>query len=222
MKAYPPSFVALDFELANHHHASIDSVGVTRVTDGEVGPPKQWYVRPAPPYDFITAFNHRLTGIHPNHLRDAAGFDHRGPILMDRIAGGVIVAHGATSADLSMFEQSWFGVNLGPFPAVDFVCTQVVARQTLPGLPSYKLNDLYEHVFGEPMGGSHHDAGDDARATALLLNEMLARSGTPLHHWVRQRHARPVRPLNPVKRRNDDMPLPPRRESATSPDMAVA
>ena len=62
------SFVALDFECANSSHGSICAIGVAWVVDGIVHDPRHWFVRPVPPFDFVSRVNARLTGILPKHL----------------------------------------------------------------------------------------------------------------------------------------------------------
>ncbi len=201
MPYVPPSFVALDFETANGHHASVCAIGVVRVVEGVVEEPRHWHVRPAPPFDFLGSFNRQLTGITVDDLLPARGFDHWGPHLARNIGTSVVVGHNVKSADLSMWEQSHFGAGLpGPFPTFHYVDTQIVGRAVVPGLERYRLNTLYEGVMGEPMPGEHHRADDDAVASARLLIEMLRRSGTRLEDWVRVRTGARHRVLEPPKR----------------------
>lgn len=203
-----PSFVALDFELANASHASIDSAGITRVTDGNVGPPRHWYCRPCAPYDFMERRNITLTGIVPSDLVDARPFAWLGPHLVRNIADNVVVAHSAKSADLSMLEQSWIAAGLGTPPSWRYVCTLEVAQQVLPGLESYRLDQLVGQVLGEPMVG-HHRADADAHATARLLLALLDRSGTSLDDWVQFRAGRGGKRLKPPTRGRSARPIGP-------------
>lgn len=216
-----PSFVALDFEAANGHHASVCAIGVVRVTDGVLGDPRHWFVRPCPPYDFLGAINQELTGIEAKDLLRARGFDHWGPHLARNIGTSIVVGHNVKSADLSMFEQSWFGAGLnGPFPTYRYVDTQDVGRAVVPGLDRYRLDSLFEATFGHPMPGDHHRADDDAVASALLLLALLDRSGTNLEDWVRVRRGADHRDLHTPKRSGRIVELS-IAERATNWDRAV-
>lgn len=202
------AFVALDFELANGSHASVCAAGVARVVDGQVTAKKHWYIRPVPPYDFLHGFNADLTGITVADLAGGSRFDQIAMALLRNIQPGVVVCHGATSADLSMFDQAWWAAGLGASPAWDFVCTLKVAREVLPHLDSHRLPVVYEDLFGEPMDGSHHRADDDAEATARVLLALLERSGTDLATWVRHRPGRPPKPLRPPRVSDSTVPVP--------------
>ena len=194
-----PSFVSLDFECANASHASICSIGVARVVDGVVHDPRLWYVRPRAPYDFVAGMNRRITGIEPHQLRGARGFDHWGPHLVNNIGDGIVLGHGIKSADLSMFEQSWWSNGLGTSPTWRFVCTVELARRVMPGLSSYKLNHLFAEVLGQEMVG-HHTADADAHATARLAVELLSAGNLDIEQIARIRPGRAPRQLKPPVR----------------------
>lgn len=204
------SFVALDFELANGSHASVCAAGVARVVDGQVTAKKHWFIRPVPPYDFLHGFNADLTGISVEDLADGSRFDQIAMALLRNIQPGVVVCHGATSADLSMFDQTWWASGLGASPSWDFVCTLAVARAVLPDLESHRVPVVYEELLGEPMDGAHHRADDDAEATAKVLMALLERSGTDLDAWVRHRAGKPPKTLRPPRVSDSTVPVPAR------------
>lgn len=202
------NFVVLDFELANASHSSVCSIGVARVCDGVVGEPRHWYVRPPQPYDFMSDMNMAITGIRPDDLADARGFNFHGPNLIRNLDGGILVGHGIRSADIPMFTQSWFAwPNMGTLPGFRYVDTVQVAKRLLPELRQHRLNQVYEHLFGVEFG-DHHRADADAEATARILVEMLARSGSTLGEWVREMPPKVGCALRPPKHRDTGKPIP--------------
>lgn len=162
-----PSFVSLDFELANASHASICSVGLVRVVKGEVTSRRWWHVRPPAPYDFIAPFNSQFARLDRDKIEAGIPFAQMGPVLADGIGDGVVVGHNVKSADLSMFTQSWFASGLGaPSPAFRFVCTQALSRAMV--LADHRLPTVYEAVTRSPMV-DHHSPLADAQASAAIV-----------------------------------------------------
>lgn len=192
------SAAVVDFECANPSHGSICSVGAARVVDGQITKRYHQLVRPTPPYDAFYRRNVDIHGIRPEHVIGAPDWAAVAPgVLRSLLSGGPFVAHGALSADLSMLEQSLTAAGI-TMPTVPYVCTQALARQLLPGLPSYRLPDLVQHTLGRSMVG-HHDAGEDAAATAEVLIAMCAQAGiadlTPFVKYRRPKN----KPLAPPK-----------------------
>ncbi|WP_114906714.1 exonuclease domain-containing protein [Ornithinimicrobium murale] len=188
----------VDFETANPHHASLLSVGAARVVDGTIIRKYHQLVRPTAPYDAFYRRNVDIHGIRPEHVIDAPDWADVAPgVLRSLLSGGPIVAHGAMSADLSMLNQALTAAGLA-MPTVPYVCTQAMARQLLPGLPSYRLPDLVQHTLGRTMVG-HHDAGEDAAATAEVLIAMCTMAGVDdLTPFVKYRRPKNT-PLAPPK-----------------------
>lgn len=65
-----------------------------------------------------------------------------------------------------------------PWPGLPVYCTLKAARAALPGLPSYKLGALAQHLGVE--AGRAHRAGGDVETTAGVLLALLARAGKGL------------------------------------------
>lgn len=208
--------MVLDFELANASHSSVCSIGVVRVSDGIISAPKHWFVRPPHPYDFMSERNMEITGISPEDLADARGFDFHGPNLVRNLDGGILVGHGIRSADIPMFTQSWFAwPGLGVLPGFRYVDTVLMAKELLPEIPKHRLNLVVEHLFGEEFS-DHHRADADAEATARILLEMLSRSGTALDDWVRTMPPKAGCALRPPAHRDSGRPIPAAAECAVA------
>lgn len=201
-----PSFVAIDFELANPSYGSICAVGVVRVRAGTIERPRHWLVRPPPPLDFVARRNLELTRIGPLDLVDAVSFEHMGPHLVRNIGDAVLVGHSIRRADLPMFEQSWHAHGLGHFPDFAYVDTLEVAKTLRPDLPGHRLDELAAVLLGDEI--DHHRADADAVATAQILLTLLEGSRTTLSQWVRTRRGGPPKLLRPPKRHDDDQAIP--------------
>lgn len=187
----PIDAVVLDFETANPSHASVCAIGATRITGGQLGVSWHQLVRPTPPYDAFWRRNIEVHGITPAMIADKPSFASQAPGVMRAIGrgAGIVVAHGATSSDLSMLDQSLTAAGLR-MPTVPYVCSLALAKQVVPGALSYRLPDLVAVVLGEQMVG-HHDAGVDAHCTARLVLAMLRIAGlSDLTDLVRHRRPR--------------------------------
>lgn len=192
----PINAAVVDLETANPCHASACSVGAARIVDGQVVRTFHQLLRPTPPYDAFYPRNVSVHGIRPEHVADSPAFADLAPRLADTLSRSVVVAHNA-NADLSMLEQSFTAAGV-TMPTLGYVCTVDLARELVPGLPSYRLPVLVQHVLGEPMVG-HHDAGQDALFTARALLAMTRAAGVDdLAPFVRYRRPR-NRPLPPPK-----------------------
>lgn len=192
----PINAAVVDLELANACHASACSVGAARIVDGQIVNTYHQLLRPTPPYDAFYPRNVAVHGIRPEHVADSPAFAELAPALASTLSRSVVVAHNA-KADLSMLEQSFMAAGV-TMPTLRFVCTVELARRLVPGLPSYRLPSVVEHVLGEPMVG-HHDAGQDALFTARALLGMASGAGVDdLTPYVKIRTPR-NRPLPPPK-----------------------
>ena len=199
-----PSFIAFDFELANSSHASACAVGWVRVADGQIVRRAHRFIRPVSPFDATSDFNLALTGISAHEIAGGESFATLGPRLARHLEGQIAVVHNA-SADLSMWEQSWWAAGLGTAPTFRFIDTVKMAHSL--GYPG-KLHELYEHLFDRPMAGAHHNALDDTVATAEIALELLQRIRRPMHELVNVRRPKqhvalkpprgPLRPLPTV------------------------
>lgn len=214
-----PSFVALDFELANGSHASICSAGVARVDRGRIVTTRHYLCRPPHPYSFVNDFNTNLTGLDAGRLAGQRPFVDLADILLRNIGDSVVVGHAVGQADLSMFDQSWHASGLGPSPDWRYVCTLQVSRAVFPQLPKHRLNDMIAAVFDEPLPG-HHSADVDAAASARLLLALLDLSGTTLEDWVQTRRGTRNRVLKRPRHSYHDTPIPERPSGAGTPRVA--
>jgi DNA polymerase-3 subunit epsilon len=164
-----PTFVALDFETADHGADSACAVGLVRVEGWEVVARAARLVRP--PRRWI-----RFTYIHGITWQQVAGqptFAQLWPELAPLLDGAeYLVAHNA-SFDRGVLRACCETAGLA-MPPLPFVCSMQLARQTW-GVRPTRLQDVCRFL-NIPL--QHHDALSDAEAAARIV--IAARGGVCL------------------------------------------
>lgn len=157
------NFTAIDFETANSSRASACSVGVCIVQNGQIVQCHQRLIRPDPLY--FSPFNIAIHGITETDVADAPAFADLWPELLAGISGP-LVAHNA-SFDISVIRGSLAAAGI-EYPDLHYFCTRVMAKLAWPGMPTYGLDHLAQHL-GHSF--QHHNAAEDAKACAVLALE---------------------------------------------------
>ncbi|MGL4623761.1 MAG: exonuclease domain-containing protein [Culicoidibacterales bacterium] len=162
------TFIAIDFETANHYRNSACALGLTKVVDGIVVESRAWLIRP-----FHIAFSEKNIAIHrirPEMVRNEPNFAELAPEIIPYFENcDFVLAHnapfdfGVLSAVLQTYDL--------PNPTFIYSCTVQMAKKAWPQLPSHKLNDL-AYFLGLPL--NHHDAQDDARVCAQIALAIFA------------------------------------------------
>lgn len=166
------SFTAIDFETANNFRASACTVGMTKVRAGVVVDQVSWLMKPLPGYDDFHPVNIGIHGITAAQVRNMPDWRRVHGPMMDFIGGDALVGHNV-SFEKSVISKANEICGL-PAPAADFHCTLQLARKHLE-LGHYTLSDVVGAL--ELPAFNHHDAGDDARASALITIELAKRNG---------------------------------------------
>ncbi len=158
----PPhsSFVALDFETADHGPDSACAIGVVRVEGGKVVHKEGILLRP--PRQRIL-FTH-VHGITWPMVATASTFAEVWPRLVPMLEGAAFIAAHNSSFDKKVL-RACCEVAGHAFPEVPFVCTVQVARKKW-GL---KPNDLASVCRRLGIGLIHHNALSDAEACARIV-----------------------------------------------------
>lgn len=142
-------------------------VAVIHIHDGVVSTAAEFLVNPQRP---VSRWVSRLTGISWEMLHEAPTFGDIADRIREALEGHVFVAHNARFdwRFLSMELQRATGRGLrGPQ-----LCTVKFARKLLPHLLRRNLDSLAWH-YDVPIVNRHR-AGGDARATARVLQHMMA------------------------------------------------
>jgi DNA polymerase-3 subunit epsilon len=117
----------------------------------------------------IPAMVTAVTRITDQMVRSAPTFDLVADRVIDALAGRVFVAHNAR------FDWPFIVSELKRAKALGLdgqrLCTVRLARNLIPGLPSYGLDQM-AHYFGFE-NPARHRAGGDALVTGLLLQRLL-------------------------------------------------
>jgi DNA polymerase-3 subunit epsilon len=154
------TFVALDFETADHRPDSACAIGMVRVQDGMIVARREALIRPPRQKVLFTA-------IHGLRWEDLAGASSFGRVWseMKPLLEGVrfVAAHNAAFDERVL--RACCQAARRAVPDVPFLCTVRLARATWP-LPHYGLADVCEKL-GLPL--RHHNALSDATACARIV-----------------------------------------------------
>lgn len=156
------TFIAIDFETANHYRNSACALGITKVVDGRIVESRSWLIRP-----HQIAFAEKNIAIH--HIRPEMVINEPDFVeLAEQIipyfeTSDFVIAHNA-AFDFGVLSAVLQTYDL-PNPKFIYSCTVQMARKAWPDLPSHKLNHLGAHLG---LKFNHHDANDDARICAEI------------------------------------------------------
>ena len=160
------NFTALDFETANSNRASVCSVGLVRVENGEIVKEIHQLINPRTTFNFYNTVVHGITEFD---VRNAPTFDdfyaEMSPYLED-----IVVAHNATF-DISCLRAEIARYELVP-PDFKYLCTLCISKK-ISGLQCRKLDALARHYgLGE---FNHHNALADAKTCARIFEILSER-----------------------------------------------
>jgi DNA polymerase III subunit epsilon len=183
--------------------AGITEIGAVRVRDGRVVAEFSSLVNPGTP---VPPAITELTGISDQMLTSAPPVAAVLPGLLAFADGSVLAAHNAPF-DLRFLTAACTAMGRD-WPAFDVLDTVRLARHlmaTPQEVPDRKLATLAS-FFGTPVRPSHR-ALDDARATAAVLGQLLARLAgregittlDELDGWLAERDAEAARRLEALR-----------------------
>lgn len=160
------NFTAIDFETANANRSSACALGLVEVRAGIITNEHVWLIDPEQRFD---GRNIAIHGITPSMIHGKPTFSELWKTQLEPLLQGqVVVAHNA-SFDMSVLRYCLDGASLD-YPDFQYLCTYILGKKMLTHLPSHKLNVISAH-FGIPL--NHHDALDDARASAAILLKLM-------------------------------------------------
>jgi DNA polymerase-3 subunit epsilon len=158
-------FTAIDFETANQKRASPCSLGIARVCDGKIVDSSTYLIRPHPDHFHFSRINVAIHGIEEAAVADSPEFPSVYGEIAPFVQGATIAAHNA-SFDVGVLRRTAETYGIKP-PECDVVCTVAVSKSVWPDLISFSLPIVADHVGLQDF--VHHDAEEDARASALVL-----------------------------------------------------
>jgi DNA polymerase-3 subunit epsilon len=156
------NFVALDFETATDERSSICEAGLTFVENGKITRTLSWLVKPKDnEYDF---FNIMIHGIKPEDTADKPAFDKLWKEIRPLLDGKTVTAHNAAFDMYALRDVlNLYGLE---YPNIKTFCSCTLAKRAIPGLLSYSLEPVCNHLNIEL--NNHHRAGDDSKACAEI------------------------------------------------------
>lgn len=164
-------FVAIDFETANRQYDSACSLAAVTVSGNEVVKEAYSLIRP-PTMEFDP--NHvAIHQITPDMVEQKPTFDQLWERVYTHLEGKIVVAHFA-NFDIRVLRTTLHTYHI-PWPSLQYACTVEISRRVWPELPNHKLNTM-----GEFLGRSfqHHQALDDARVCAAIVQAAAEKTGT--------------------------------------------
>lgn len=158
------SYVAIDFETANAHRTSPCSVGLTKVSHGQI---VDSYYSLINPEEFFDTYNTQIHGIQEVDVINAPTMAELYPRLLSFIDRYPLVAHNA-SFDMSVLRLTLDKYQL-PYPEVNYFCSYILAKKLL-NLSSYRLDQVASYY---QIAFHHHQASDDAFVCAEIVRNMM-------------------------------------------------
>lgn len=171
-------FVALDVETASREHRSICQIGLGCAADD--GSVLTWSCYVNPQTEF-TPFNTELHGISARTVEHAPTFPELWPVLAPFLGRHPLVQHSRFDEKAIASACRLYGLSIPPWYWTDSV---VVARKAWPELKGNGGHGLGNLKKVLNLDFHHHDAGEDARASALVVLKAQERLGVELSKLV--------------------------------------
>lgn len=171
------NYLVLDLETANPDCASICQIGIVKVENGETAATFSYLIDPQDRFD---RWNIKVHGIEPDHVSGCPAFAEILPEISLLLEDQIVVTHG--SFDRVAIAKACQKHGLG-MPNSSWLDNQTVVRRTWPQFArkGYSLGNLANH-FG--IAFQHHDALQDAIATADIFRRALSDSGRTASDWA--------------------------------------
>ena len=182
-------FNCIDVETANSSWSSICQIGLVVVRSGQFV--EVWQRLVNPKVDFLSR-NVAIHHITADRVRESPELPDIWDALRELTKGRPLVYHSHAWFDRHALNQAAEKHGL-PRLDVEWVDSSRIVRQTWPdryGQRGFGLADLSRDFKIEFQ---HHDALEDARATALITLKALKDSGTSIREWVQELPSSPVR-----------------------------
>jgi DNA polymerase-3 subunit epsilon len=151
------TFVAIDFETADHIPDSACAVGLICVSGIKIVNRKYYLIRPPRPSFFFTPVH----GITWEHVQRQPTFEVLWPRIRKLFLGADFIASHNASFDRRVLESCCRAAKVET-PGIRFVCTMKLARRVWDIRPTSL--SIVSRYLGMPV--THHDALSDAEACA--------------------------------------------------------
>lgn len=177
----PFRFIALDVETAGKSISGICQIGLCFVGDGDTLQTYSVLIDPEGPFE---AFNTELHGISAETVFGAGTFPTVYASLFEVLNTHHLVQHSTFDEKAMTAACTRYGL---PMITSHWTNSVAIARQAWPSLKGaggHGLANLKKHLGLE---FHHHDAGEDARASASVILKAEGVLGAPLSHLTTNR-----------------------------------
>ncbi len=168
-------YAVADVEGNGQQPPDLVELAVLPITDGFIGEPVSWLVKPPRPVTYFATSIHGISGKDVASAPVFADIEHE---VRRALADRVLVAHNA-HVDVAVLRRELDG-----WESPEVFDTLKLAKRLLPGQPSYKLGALVKALSlddGMPPGLEPHRATYDVLVTARLFVRLATRhDGSPV------------------------------------------
>jgi len=171
-------FIALDVETACSDAASICQIGLACVQSDNQIQTFSILVNPGTRFD---PFNIQLHGIGPDHVRGAPRFADALSLLLPLLMQHHLVQHSNFDKQAMNAACSFCGL---PAPDLRWSDSATIARRAWPELKGNGGHGLANLKRTLNLQFHHHDAGEDARAAALVVLHAEAHLSLPFEQLI--------------------------------------
>lgn len=170
-------FNAIDVETANADHSSICQIGIAHIRDYKIVDEWKTLVNPECCFDPV---NIGIHGIDEFRVKDSPKLPQIRDELRRRLRGSVLVSH--TSFDRVAFERAMEKYDLEQLQ-VAWLDSSRIARLTWKkyNQRGYGLGDI---AYDLGIKFNHHDALEDAKASAKIVIEAIHKTGMEIEDWI--------------------------------------
>lgn len=157
-------FIVFDVETPNSLNDRMSALGITVLEKGRVA--EEFYTL-IDPQTWFARFNVELTGISPADVADSPTFPEVWEAARPLMESGILAAHNAPF-DMGVLSKCLKAYGIPSPRHFPYVCTCRMGRRMCPDFPNHRLDTMCSR-FGIDL--SHHNAGSDAHAAAMLLKK---------------------------------------------------
>ena len=186
LPAGPFRFIALDVETANSDAASLCQIGLACVRhDGAI----EVFSTLIDPHQPFAPFNVALHGIGPAQVRGAPIFPEVLALIAPLLAPQIVIQH--SPFDRGAIHRACRAHDL-PEPGWHWADSVQIARRAWPEFIGNGGHGLAHLKQALALDFAHHDAGEDAKAAAMVVLRAEAQTGLRLEELIGPaRRARP-------------------------------
>lgn len=161
------TFAAIDFETANNNRASVCSVGLVFVHEGQVVERFYSLIKPVP--NFYSYWNTQVHGLTAADTNDAPEFPEVWAKIAAKLEGLPLVAHNSPFDEGCLKAvHAWYDL---AYPKYEFRCTCRASRKAFPHLANHQLHTVSGHCGFDLL--HHHNALADAEACAQIALQVF-------------------------------------------------